>query len=416
MAADDAPPPKPIPPRTLGPELARWREAGWLDAAGAEAILADAEAREAARAGPAVASNLLVILGAVLLCLAAAAFVAANWAAMPRIVKFALCVVLIWIAFAAAAFARQRRAPGLAHGFALIASSLFGSGVMLTSQMYHSSGVLSDLFLIWGFGALATGALLRSPPSLVLAAGLFIAWDVWNASHYSPFGTLKPLSAQLLFLPVWALLSAALWRSGWRGGFHIAALGLLYWVIQFGARTLELSAGDFDRLVYLPCALVGLLVFGLGLAGDRLPALIPRFEALRPGLGRALAVYGFLAMMTGLLVVAAFHSAFSAGDALLLLVPCTLTLWAAAQGGRRTLVVWSAVWLAIALATIYIATVGTLLETSMFFLFAAIGVGAVAWVAWKLDQNRDRPEPPGARPGAPPKPTEPTTVAEGAGS
>ncbi len=374
----------PLDPKRLGPELERWRAAGWVDADGAEKILADAEARQSAAGAP----QLLALLGATLFCLAVAAFIAASWPAIPRPGKLALCLALIWAAYAAAALARRRGATALAHAAALIGAGLFGSGLVLVSQMYHLSGDWADLFLVWSLGALATGAVLTSAPSLVLAGLLAIAWDIAHAALWDPSGALRPAAAHLPFLALWAALAAALGRAGWPGGAHLVALGALYWTLQLGFRLLELSS-DGAAPWLLPAA-IGAAGFALGIVGDRAPGWRPGFEALRPGLGRLVAVYGFLAAMTALLAFALQRldaQGFGAGEALLLLVPSVGALWIGAQARWRALIGWSAAWLSIALATIYVATVGTLLGTAAFFLATAAGVALVAWVAWRLDRH-----------------------------
>lgn len=372
-------------PKSLEPELARWRAAGWVDADGAEAILADARARRPQQAS---ASSLLVLLGALLLCLAAAAFVAANWPAIPRPGKLALCIGLLWAAYAAAAVADMRRASALAHAFALLGASLFGSGIMLVSQMYHMSGAIADLFLVWGLGALATGALLRTTPSLVLAALLFIGWDVTSAEAWTSSGWTKPVLAHLAFPPVWALTAAALWRRGWRGGFHLVAIGLLYWVLQLGFRVSETNAEDSPS-AWLPVIAIAALAFGAGLWADRHPTGRARAEPLRAGLGATVAIYAFIALFLALLAVAAMADDFGALEALLLLAPTTGALWIGAAGGSRGMVGWAVAGLAVALVTIYVATVAnSMLGTAVFFLAAALGVGGVAWIAFRLDRAR----------------------------
>ncbi|MEO1331264.1 MAG: DUF2157 domain-containing protein [Pseudomonadota bacterium] len=408
----------PIDPKILEPELARWRAEGWVAQDGAARILADARAAENARRRDAPASGLLTIFGALLFCLAAAAFVAANWAAIPRPGKLLLLIALIWTAYGGAALARWRGANAVGHGLALVGAGLFGSSLMLVSQMYHMSGDAAGLFLVWGLGALLTGALLASPPSLALAGLLFVAWDATGAWLWDPSGFEKPFWTHLPFLPIWTLLSAALWRTGWRFGLHVAAIGLLYWLLQLPIRAADWGGPD-TLAAWVPTFLIGLALFAAGVVGDRRAPWKGRFEALRPGLGRTIAIYGQLVAMPALFAMTATSEGFGFGEGAVLLMAGAGALWIGAAGRHVTLVAWSAAWIALALVVIYVATVGTMLETALFFLLAAVVVGGVAWVARRLDQ-RPPPDPaPDQGPGTKPSPEEtPNTpdVAMGAGS
>ena len=67
-------------------------------------LLADMGAGQTTRYIPQV----LAVMGAILVGLAAMSFVAANWAAIPKAVKLAMLFTLLWSAWAAALVAHRR--------------------------------------------------------------------------------------------------------------------------------------------------------------------------------------------------------------------------------------------------------------------------------------------------------------------
>ena len=78
-------------------DLARWRERGWINTEQEERMAADAAANAGFSAGA-----VLAILGAVLLCLAILTFVAANWEALPRLVRLGVLFGALWLSYAIA--------------------------------------------------------------------------------------------------------------------------------------------------------------------------------------------------------------------------------------------------------------------------------------------------------------------------
>ena len=73
---------------------------------------------------------------------------------------------------------------------------------------------------------------------------------------------------------------------------------------------------------------------------------------------------------------------------LLLQAICTLTAIAMVHSDNRT-----ALWLAygafaLEVFSLYVKTFGTLLDTSLFFLIAAVMVSVLAWAAYKLHQSK----------------------------
>ncbi len=353
-------------------DLDRWREKGWIEEQALGEIRADLDARSSSiRIG-----DIFALLGAVLLCLAAAAFVAANWTAIPRPAKLGLLVGALWLSYALAGVFWRRGAVFPAHAAALLGVGLFGADIMLIGQMYHMGGEPTGALLLWALGGLATGLVLRSTPVLVGAAGLFLLWSEWTA--FDDWQVHWPV------LIAWAAMAFAFWRSGWRGGFHVIALALLWFTLVLGFR---LNSGE----IFAPTIALGLVTMSIGAGLD----LQPRWNAAFDGRGRALIVYGFLAAFAGLFFwqiseIANAHTRDVGG--LVALGPyaaiglgfLVLTVWFAAARNHSTLLWWSYAALTAELIMLYVSTLGTLLETAVFFLSAAALVGGLAWFAARI--------------------------------
>lgn len=128
---------------------------------------------------------ILMGLGGILLGLAVITFVAANWQVWSRPVKVVLLLSL-FLGINAAGFYLWRRPIGqkgqqrLGQGLLLLGALLLGANLALMSQMFHQSGNLYELFLIWSLGVVAMAYSLRLI-SLAILAWLLMAIGYWTA-------------------------------------------------------------------------------------------------------------------------------------------------------------------------------------------------------------------------------------------
>lgn len=353
--------------RRLRRDLPRWQAEGWVDEAGARAILADADARGLALA-PA-----LGMLGAVLIGFAAMSFVAANWQAMPKLLRLFILLAALWAAYggAGALFARGHAALG--HAGVVLGSALFGANIMLIAQMYHMEGNPPDAVLTWALGSLAAGVLLRSGPALALAIALVALWSAWQASI--THGVHWP------FLIGWAAVAAGFAYVGWRPGLHLAALALAGFVVCLGFQIGD-GHNHWIALLVGAAAAVGGWVLGTG----------------RPELQEEAAVgfcYGLATVFAGLFSMQFLDSGVPASAlALEAIVTLALTLGAIALGtrsGHRGLTWLGYLGFSIEILALYFKTIGSLINTSLFFLVTGLVVMALAWLAWKLATRNVKP-------------------------
>lgn len=356
-------------------DLARWQTAGWVNEAGASAIRSDLQSRKS----PFGVAPVFAVLGAVLFGFAVMSFVAAHWTGMSKLARLGLLLATLWGCYGGAAYLFQRQLNAFAQAAVLGGIAVYGGSIMLIAQMYHMEGNPPDAVLWWALGALLAAVLVRSSPALAAAFVLLVVWTCWErgltqGAHWS-------------FLIAWLPLAATAAWLGWRPGLHLAALSLIVWLVPLGYFI-------FDHHAHW-------LVIGIGAAvAIAAAAGASTIDRTVPA-SAALFTYGLLVAFAGLYILQFIDQLVLYGtqqDAasiqrLVLLAILTLLmllgamLWALSADNR------TALWLAYAAFaletfTLYLRTFGTLLDTSLFFLIAAVIVSLLAWAAYKLHQRK----------------------------
>lgn len=209
--------------KKLERDIDRWISQGWIDPVHRDSILTDA----ANRPGQWSAAGAGLILGAVLLALAALTFVAANWAGMPRLARFAVILAALWASLGGAGWAFARNNPALGHALALVGAALFGAAIMLTAQTFNMSAYRNTAVLVWSLAALSTALVIPSRPVLGFAALLGVSWLVLE--------TFNPLAPGLIwgFIPLWLVLGAAALRLQSMITANFLGAGAIIWLASF---------------------------------------------------------------------------------------------------------------------------------------------------------------------------------------
>lgn len=354
-------------------DLKRWQEAGIVGADAAGAIRADV----AGRSRQFSLAPALAILGAVLLSFAAMTFVAANWQELTRLTRLIILFGALWAAYGGAWGFQRMKMPFFAQAAILLGCGLFGANIMLIAQMYHISGNPPDTVLVWAGGTWLAGVLLRSRPALALAIILVCVWSWWEVKESGG-------AVHLPFLAAWALAAAPVVWLRWRPGYHLLALALGLWIVGLGYL---LSSWDMwgTRAAHPLVVLIGLgIVLAAGLGTDIIDRAI-RFSA--PAM-----VYGLAIACAGLFAIQFIERGTSAG-AIALLAAITLGLVVSALFyGRHTdnsaLARFAYLAFSAELLGLYFKTLGTLLDTALFFLVAGVIVILLAAAAWGLHRSR----------------------------
>jgi uncharacterized membrane protein len=355
-------------------DLQRWRAAGWVDERGDAAIRADLASR---KSGFGIAS-VFAVLGAVLFGFAVLSFVAANWNAMPKLARLLLLGATLWGCYAAAGALFIRKLDLFAHAAVLAGVAVYGAAIMLIAQMYHMDGNPPDAVLVWALGALLAAVLARSGVALAAAFVLLVTWSVWERTLSG--------GAHWIFLIPWGVAAGiALWLR-WRPALHLAALALVVWLIPLGYFVL---GGHAHWLVALIGVLVAVACVAAGPAIDRsVPASHAIFTYALATAFAALYMMQFIDSIV-LFGLRAPHAVGQLAVQAILVLALLIgaMVWALMSDNR------AALWLAYAAFTLeifslYARMLGTLLNTSLFFLLAAMLVSLLAWAAYRLHQRR----------------------------
>ncbi len=405
--------------KRLEADLTKWTHAGLIAAEQAGSIRRLVQADAGGIKLPAI----LGMLGGLLLASGVAAFVAANWDMMPRVVKLIGILVAIVTALAFALRFERRGALPAADAAATCATLIFGCGVALVGQMYHLPADWPAGAVLVGIGAFAVAALLRSDGALIIAFACAAAWlfGVFDERGHGASWWYLPL-----YLPCLVL---ALWRGN-RAVHHAAVLAGLAWLVmlvgndlfresEFGAQIAFLlfvaaafialgALADDGRIppLFSACSAWGLLGYMLVIALQLARILEP--SAAAPGYAAQRVVISGLVAVGAVGSVFALHSdrkgALALSLSLLAAMATTLVFWSGLGRGLAGRVVISALVLGsacamvvagsliaqrrvslagasafgLAVVVLLYKTVGSLLDQSLFFLIGGallIGIG-----------------------------------------
>lgn len=350
--------------KRLTSDFARWKANGWLTADGEVAI-----ARELAGSGREFGlASALGILASVLLGFAVMSFVAAHWSDIPRGLRLAMLAGLMWGAYAAAGYFADRGARGLADAAIVFAVAVFGASIMLISQMFHIEGYAPDAVAFWAAGALLSGVLLRSNAALAFAMILIVVWWGMDVS--------ERVVVNWTFLIGWSAVTAAFIWQRWQPGVHLSGLALTLFVISLG---FLLNKGHAHGFVVA----LGLVAAAGAIAAERI------YPAWR-GSSDATLGYAMATAFVGLIALQFFESRTTASLILIAALTLMLLLGAIAYGvsHERKAIVWLGyIGFSIEIMALYVHTIGTILDTSLFFLIAGVIVALLAGFAWRLSRH-----------------------------
>ncbi len=403
----------------LKSDLGRWVQNGWVQPEHTNAILKDARSSASTSKVPMIVG----ILGAILLAAGVVLFVSANWQEMSKLTRLGLLMGALWVTFAIAVWINRSSHKYLLEAILLLGAIIFGANIILIAQIYHIDNHYPDGILVWAAGALLVTLLLKSRAALILAFGLII-W--WAGAEIIDFGK-NPFWP---FLPVWAIAAGLTYWLSLRLGLHLAFLSLIAWIIASLDKLVKLL-GLTDNEIAIILVLLPLVIFVYGLvatyknrpwtlsfgralsnygiitflAVSSLTQVIPRQLQVAPG-----AIPLVVIMIIGALIVLAAvinlrNKVFSPLDFGLFLgfalwycliwfypipgriwLPAAvflgLTIWLLAFAQKREdqlLVTVALIAFGGEVLYLYIETLGTLLDTSLFFLLGGVLLVALSF-------------------------------------
>jgi uncharacterized membrane protein len=227
--------------RKLRQESKMWRDEGLISASQYEQLADRYQFKNLEAAARDRSTMSTIAIGSMLLCLGVITFVAANWQAWSREVKF-IMMMSLFISITIIGFYTWRDATLgksevkkqdrskrlLGEGLLILSALILGSNILLMAQIFNISGSTAELFFAWGLGVLfmAYSLSLNSLGILAIVLIQIGYWaglgDLWYSSSsdwtWSRMAVRHmPLLSWLLFVPL-----AYYCRSRWI--FFLAAL------------------------------------------------------------------------------------------------------------------------------------------------------------------------------------------------
>lgn len=236
--------------RQLRQEAEHWWSEGLIDIALYERLSERYQFNRLERDASNRFVTILLSLGAVLLGLGAITFVAANWQLWSRSLKV-LLLLSCFIGVNVGGFYLWRRPTSykgqqrLGQGLLLLGALLLGANMALMSQMFHQTGQLYELFLVWGLGVAAMAYSLRLTSLGVLALILVqlaygAGWVGWSLEQAFSIPQLVvqhlPIVIGLVFVPL------AYWCRS-RAIFGLSAIAITT-SLTFNLKPLSLWSGS----------------------------------------------------------------------------------------------------------------------------------------------------------------------------
>ncbi|WP_342587325.1 DUF2157 domain-containing protein [Pseudaminobacter soli (ex Li et al. 2025)] len=348
-------------------DIARWVDRGLIDASTGDALARDLEANESRlfSFGFVLAVMAALLLGAALLLL-----VAANWDAIPRLLRVIGLFAIIFATYVGGAVLKSRGQNALAEALWLVGAAAFGGSIALIGQMYHLEGDESAALLTWCFGTGLAALLLRSGLLTVAAAAIGIAWmvvvgfDDWEFRHSTHF---------------YLLIAAALWLiSYWtrsRAARHLILLSLVFYACLLVA---HYNVSD----VGIGLALVSTALFALCVAVPAAVEAIFRIDSLLP-------VHCLIGFLTGMLLIQVDQLDYTGRlvmSALVVFAGIAVALYFTGRDSR--LLRWIAyAGFGLELCFVYVLTIGTMLGTAGLFFASGIVLGIIAIVIIRVERR-----------------------------
>jgi uncharacterized membrane protein len=354
-------------------DIERWVASGLVDRATGDRLAIEI-VKTAPRAftfGSVLAAMAAILLGASVLV-----FIAANWEAIPRIVRVLALFALIFGSYVGGALLKER-GSGFGEALYLLGAVAFGGSIALIGQMYHLSGDETEAILVWCIGTAVAAAGLRSPMLTNAAVLLAITWLLmrtgdWGRSAGFPY--------------FYLVLAAALWAiSYWTRSMaarHILLLSISLYAVLFGFSFV--FSDDFATfgVVGAALAILATIVF---FAADNFPEDVERYAQL----GGPAPAHSLIAFVVGIAMVQV-----KVYDQFGLMLLATLVAFAGIvtalllRGRQSALMRWIAyAAFTVELAFLYFVTLGALIDTAALFLFSGLALAGVAFFIMRLERR-----------------------------
>ncbi len=245
--------------RQLRQESEQWWNEGLIDAQLYGKLADRYEFEEIESQARGQFTTILISLGGILLGLGVITFVAANWTVWSREVKVILLMVTFLVINTIGFYLWRSPAKNgvqkLGAALLLLGGLTLGANISLVSQMFHQTGELYQLCLVWGFAVWVMALSLAMPALSVLSLllvgfgylrGTLDAIYVSDLSLYQLVIVHMPLLSLVLFLPL-------AHRSRSRLTF---GLGTLLFGLSFFLNLTAIATWKLEVAIVVPAALL----------------------------------------------------------------------------------------------------------------------------------------------------------------
>lgn len=132
--------------------------------------------------------KVVLTIGALLVGLGILSFIASNWDAMSKLVKF-IIIVALYAGVNAAGYVTMERYPKTGRSLIYLGVLTYGAGIFLVGQMFNLGGNFSNAFLLWGAGVLPLAWLYKDMIIYIFAQVILLQfvfssfqmgwWNLW---------------------------------------------------------------------------------------------------------------------------------------------------------------------------------------------------------------------------------------------
>lgn len=201
-------------------KVREWQQAGLVDQATVDAITTYEKKQPQKRKIP-----LLLTIGLIFLTLAVFSFIAANWGAIPDVLKTVTFLAFMWVAYGIAVFSEKRK-MGQPVLFYVAGYAFFIAAVLVTLQTFHLPVANSVLPWLAYLAALAHVYLIKHP---VFSIASFIAGTLLLLSFLPDVGWIEWGAFVLITLAHFYYSQRP--EANAFSFIHLFGAGLILWVL-----------------------------------------------------------------------------------------------------------------------------------------------------------------------------------------
>lgn len=152
--------------------------------------------------------SIISIFGAVLVAAGIALLIGKNWDVLNIVARFAIIIGTLLIAYISGWYLQEHtHHTRVGQALMLVGAGMYGLGLFLVAQFFHTNANPSILFLLWGVGLLPLIALRKSEPVFIVATIVTLLWSMfammWSnggPSQITPHGWFAIAAAVLIAL------------------------------------------------------------------------------------------------------------------------------------------------------------------------------------------------------------------------